>query len=53
MTAQDEIDYYTRNYAHDLANGRDPREFGMRWMQQQIKQWSLWKDTEEVLENEP
>lgn len=53
MSAQDEIDYYTKAYADDLAAGRDPCEFGMVWMQGQIRQWKKAKAQEETLENEP
>ena len=31
--------YWTEAYATDLLRGRDPNEFGMRWMAHQIAEW--------------
>lgn len=44
--ARDNAKYYQHCYNEDLEAGRDPSQFGMRWMLHQVK---LWKKEEEKL----
>jgi hypothetical protein len=37
--AEENFAYWVESYATDLANGRDPCEFGMKWMAHQIEEW--------------
>jgi hypothetical protein len=46
--AEENFAYWVESYATDLANGRDPTEFGMKWMAYQIK---IWGDTVETERN--
>lgn len=37
--AKENLEYWERSYADDIARGRDPSDFGMRWMSAQIETW--------------
>lgn len=37
--AEENYAYWVKSYADDLIKGRDPCQFGMRWMYHQIVEW--------------
>ena len=45
--AQENFAYWVQAYNEDLAKGRDPCEFGMRWMAGQIEQWRKAADSDQ------
>lgn len=51
--AEENYAYWVAVYAEDLTRGRDPTEFGMKWMQGQITQWRETVESEAKTVSQP